>query len=446
VDPRGRLAGVLINRDFARLWAGQAVSQVGDYVFTTTLTLWIAAVLLRGRPYAPVAVSGLLVAVAVATMVAAPVAGVFVDRWDRRRTMLAADATRVVLVGGLTVVAFLPAGTLPAGVTLGLTYATVLTSTVAAQFFNPARFAYLGQVVTGSADRTRAAGISQATASVAAIAGPPLAAPLLFTAGVSWALLLDALSFAVSFAAVWSVRVPDAPEPVRPAGDAPAGFRAELLAGLRFTVRSRVMLAIFIGAVVVTLGSGALNTLDVFFVTTNLHAPASWFGTVGMAEGVGAVIGALLAGWLGARLGNVRVIWLGLLVSGAVVLGYARQGALWPALVLIVLIGLPIGAVNAVFGPVMLAEVPSRFLGRVISFFTPVQQVANLTAAVLCGWLVSAALRGFHPTVAGVHLGPIDTVFTAAGLLVIAGGGYIAVALRRYRPAPVAEEEPSPVA
>ncbi|HEY3501280.1 MAG TPA: MFS transporter [Actinocatenispora sp.] len=133
---------LLVNRDYARLWAGHAISTVGDYIFDTTLVLWVGTVLLHDRSYAPAAVSGLLAAVALATMLVAPVAGVFVDRWDRRRTMLVADLVRAALVV--------------------LAYAVVTLAAASAQFFNPARFALIGQVVADPADRSRAAGIGQA--------------------------------------------------------------------------------------------------------------------------------------------------------------------------------------------------------------------------------------------------------------------------------------------
>jgi MFS family permease len=60
-----------------------------------------------------------------------------------------------------------------------------LTHNVAGQFYGPARLAVIGDVVEGTVDRTRAIGIGQATAATAAIIGPPLAAPLLFTVGSS---------------------------------------------------------------------------------------------------------------------------------------------------------------------------------------------------------------------------------------------------------------------
>lgn len=112
------LARLLINRQFALLWSGQSISYLGDYVFDTTLLLWIAASIARGQSWGPLAVSGLLAATALPALLIGPIAGVFVDRWDKRRTMLWADALRAALVALL----LLGAGVL---VVLGGVYAMV---------------------------------------------------------------------------------------------------------------------------------------------------------------------------------------------------------------------------------------------------------------------------------------------------------------------------------
>src|SRR5215831_12125359 len=138
----------IINANFTRVFYASAISFLGDYVFDTTLILWISTRLLPGKDYAPAAVSGVLVAVAAAIIVVGPVAGVFVDRWDKRRTMMVSDLVRALLVVGLAVIATLPEGTISAGATLALIYATVFVSTAVAQFFQPARFTILGDIVS----------------------------------------------------------------------------------------------------------------------------------------------------------------------------------------------------------------------------------------------------------------------------------------------------------
>ena len=82
-QPRGRRF-VLINPTYTRLWAGQSVSALGDVMFSTTLVLWVATVLAKGQPWAPAAVSAVLLATGVAVLVMGPLAGVFADRWDGR--------------------------------------------------------------------------------------------------------------------------------------------------------------------------------------------------------------------------------------------------------------------------------------------------------------------------------------------------------------------------
>ena len=72
------LQHALINRNYAKLWYGQAVSAVGDTVFGTTLVLWVSQVLAGGRSWAPAAVSGILVAAAAAFALVGPVAGVVI--------------------------------------------------------------------------------------------------------------------------------------------------------------------------------------------------------------------------------------------------------------------------------------------------------------------------------------------------------------------------------
>jgi MFS family permease len=432
----------LINRNFARLWWGQAISLVGDFVFDTTLVLWVGTVLLRGDRYAPAAVAGVLLAVAAATMLVGPLAGVFVDRWDNRRTMLAADLIRAGLVGLLTVVAFLPSGTLPVPVTLVLAYLTVLLSTAAGTFFNPARFALIGDVVEGDAARAKATGLGQVTQALAGIVGPPLAAPLLFTVGVQYALLLNALSFLVSFVAVRSVKV-DRPAPAATDATRASGVWREFAAGLAVVGRSRALIALLVTIVVVTLGAGALNALDVFFVSENLHAPARWYGTLGMALGAGLIVGALAGGTLTAKLGAVRVLCAGLLIAGLGFVGYARLDHLWQALILLPLLGIPIGALNTAFTPILLNATPRAYVGRVISVVNPVQQLAQMVSVLAAGWLVSTVLRDLHATVGGVHVGRIDAVFTGGGVLILAGALYATVALRGADTPQVVEAGPT---
>ena len=391
------------NRNWRLLWIGQAVSLTGDNVFDITVLLWVATVLAKGRAWAPAAAGGVLIAAAVPVLAVGPLAGVWVDRWDRRRTMLTADACRAAAVASLLAVPALGSRLAPAG-QIGFVYAAVAAESCCAQFFNPSRLAVLGLVVPG-ADRAKASGMLQATSSGAAIAGPVLAAPLLFAAGPQWALIINAASFCFSFAVIWHIRLP-ADAAVRAVRG--PGFRAEFAAGLRFFARSRVLVALCGGVVVVTLGTGALNALEVFFLRDDLHAAARWLGVLYAAVGGGAVAGALLGGWAAGRIGAARVLWLALVAGGACLLGYSRLASLPAAVGVLGVVGVAFGAVNAAVPPLLLASIPQRLIGRVMSVFNPVQQVANIASIAAAGALAATL--------------PVRTIFAVSALLIIVAG------------------------
>ncbi|MFJ5137650.1 MFS transporter [Streptomyces sp. NPDC088707] len=432
----------LINRDYTRLWFGQAVSSVGDAVFSTTLVLWVATVLAKDESWAPMAVSGVLMASSVAVLVIGPLAGVFVDRWDKLATLLRTEVVRGALVVVLTVVSFLPTDALPAGVWLALVYVTVLLLHAAGQFFSPARFAILADLVKGDADRARAAGIGQATGETAWIIGPPLAAPLLFAAGIQWALLFNALSYAVSYVAIRSIDVPASaataarrrpasertPNDAKPAGLKPSLGR-EFADGVRFFARSRFLVVLLLLAVIGQFGLGALSTLNVFFTTDNLNADAHLYGYIGMAMGVGGITGALSGGrvvqWLGAR----RSTWISLLVSGVLLIAYSRQTTFLGGVALLFVFTVPLTVLNTAMAPLLLAAAPPDLRGRVMAVFYPVTKLASMLAAVLSGWLAGSVLTDVAGSVGGVRFGPIDTIFAVSGVIVVLSGVFAWLAL-----------------
>jgi len=432
----------VINRDFTRLWYGQAVSKVGDYVFNTTLVLWIATKLGNGKSWAPIAVSGVLLAGLAAATAIAPAAGVYADRWNRKRTMLRMDAIRGVLVGALALAAFLPAGRLPVGVWLALIYVIVFAVNAAGTFFGPSRMAVVPDVVDGPDEIAKAAGITQSTDALAGMIGPPLAAPLLFAGGVQWAILVNALSYLVSFLAIRSVPIPGS---ARAAADGGAsGFWAEFRIGFAFFARTRVLVVLLVSACIANFGGQALNTLDVFFATRNLHAAPKLYGLLGMAVGAGAIIGALLSARVVGRIGTVNAVWATVGSAGVVLLVYARQSSIWAAIPIIFVSSLPIAMVNAALEPLIIQVTPRKMLGRVISVFMPINTVVMLGSTVLIGWLMSTVMLRFHADVGGLHMGPIDTMFSITGLLFIAAAVYAFLMLPRRGVVPAVEPDDGP--
>ena len=413
---------MLVNRNYAKLWYGQAVSAIGDTVFATTLVLWVSQVLARGSPWAPAAASGILVAAGAAVALVGPVAGVFVDRWNRKSTMMRTEAIRAVMVAGLTGLSFVPVRDLPVGLWLAAVYLVVFVLNASGQFFNPARFATTGDVVHGDEDRAQAAGLTEATTSAAGIIGPPIAAVLLVTIGPQWALAANAVSYAVSYLAIRFLRLTPRPDPTAPGDAGAASVHAEFSVGLRLFARNRFLVTLLTVTMICQCGTGAITALNVFFVTRNLHASSRLFGVAETAMGVGFIIGALAAGrmvrWVGARV----LTWSGLLATGVLAAGYALQRSFPAGLVILAIYAMPIAMLNTAVAPLLLDAVPREYLGRVMAVFTPVNQLASMLAMVISGWLTSTVLRSFHASFAGVTLNSVNVIFIVAGGLIFVSG------------------------
>jgi MFS family permease len=421
-----------INRNFGLLWIGQAISDLGDMIYFVTLSLWIATVIAKNQPWAPIAVSGVMIAMALPTLTLGPLAGVFVDRWDKRLTMIRMDMIRAVLILlliPLTGLIPLPLVSRPLPVfwQIGSIYAVVLSASVCGQFFTPARFTILSEILPEPA-RAHASAMEQTSGSVVKILGPFLAAPLLFIVGIHWALIVNALSFVASFVAILAVRVPvDGKESSTKTEK--TNFLRELKEGMSFYRQSRLMQTLLISILIVTLGTGAFDALLVFFFQKHLNAPTNLFGTLPMAVGVGSVLGAILTALLVKRLGSARVFWLSLYIIGILLILFARQSTLWPALALLCLVGLPLGALNTTFGPLLMHTIPLDIMGRVMSVFATSQTLCNLISVSLAG-LLGTLLVGFHANLLGMAFRTYDTIYVVTGLLFLLGAFYAMVNLR----------------
>jgi MFS family permease len=416
------LQRTLINRDYAKLWYGQAVSAVGDSVFATTLVLWVSQVLASGRSWAPAAVSGILVAAAAAFALVGPLAGVFVDRWNRKSTMMRTEVIRAAMVAGLTGLSFVPVRDLPVWLWLAAVYLVVFVLNASGQFFSLARFATTGDVVHGEEDRARAAGLAEATTSAAGIIAPPIAAPLLFTLGLQWALAANTASYVVSYLAIRFLRLTNESRPPAPAGAGETSLHAEFSVGLRLFARNRFLVTLLTVTIICQCGTGAISTLNVFFVTRNLHASSHLFGLAETAVGAGFIVGALAASrmvrWIGAR----ALTWSGLLATGVLAAGYALQRSFPAGLVMLAIYAVPIAMLNTAVAPLLMDAVPRQYLGRVMAVFNPVNQLASMLSAVVSGWLTSTVLRSFRASFAGVSLNSVSLIFLVAGGLIFVSG------------------------
>jgi predicted MFS family arabinose efflux permease len=305
-------------------------------------------------------------------------------------------------------------------------YLVVFLATVCAQFFDPSRLAFVGDIVS-EPDRARATGFLEISRNLAVVVGPPVAALLYFRFGAFWALLINALSFVLSFLAL--LAVPASSSNAHPQSEPQTHILHEFVSGLHFLAENRVLMTILVTSVVGMFGISAFNTLGIFFALQNLHIPASLYSVLSLAFGVGAIIGAFLAGLFAQRLGVARTFWFSILLVSGLLLVYARQTGFIPAGVVSFLLGIPYAAIGVASDPLLLLVTPSNLIGRTFSVIISIITLSILVSTALVGYLASMVLHDFHASFLGLAFGPIDTIFMVGSLFCFLAGIYAMVNL-----------------
>jgi MFS family permease len=432
--PARTSSGPLINRNFACVWAGQSISFIGDSVLDFTLALWIAFSIGRGQPWAPLAVSGVLISSSVGALLIGPIAGVFVDRWDKRRTMIGVTMLQALLTLALLLVAdivplpFFAGGHPSLETKLVTLYAIIFLVYGLAQFSRAARIALVGDIVA-EADRAQASGMTETMANLSYIIGYGIA-PLLFVPfGIGFALIADALSFVLAIGAFAAVHAPLSARSVRQ-GER-GSVRREFVDGVRFTLGNLITRTVLLVYVLVLFGAGAINALFVFFVAQDLHASQAAIGSFPVVLGVGLVVGSLIGGALARRFGLTRVFWVSIIVLGITGIALSRQTSLIPGLICAFLVGVPNGTMNIALMPLVLGVTPREMVGRVMNVIEASLTVAQVASIALFGTLAGTVFSNLHLNVLGQPLDAYSGLILLASVICILAGLLAFANLRR---------------
>lgn len=399
--PSAGIARLFADSRFRRFWLGQAVSELGDGM--TGLALLVLVDRLAGTVSAIAALSILTMIPQVALGLHA---GVFVDRWDRRRVMIASDLLRGTLVAGLIL--------LREPGQLAWVYALAIGQAAAGVFFEPARSAFLPALL--APDTLLAANsLGQTTRVVSMTAGAAVAGLLLgLPHGTALVFGLDALSFVFSAAALWSIRVRarashgTAPTEPGAEGSARPGVLMEMRSGLRILFGNRILVGLLLTFAITLLGSSAVGVLFVPFMLHDLRASTGAIGLARAAQTLGMVAGGALLAGPGSRIPPVTVLGLGMLALGPLLamLGLAPS---WPALLpMLALVGVCSSALQAGTATLLQHAVPAHARGRAES---------TLDTLLVVVMLIAMAAAGAAGDRFGARL-----VFFAAGAFALAGG------------------------
>jgi MFS family permease len=387
---------MLKNKNFILLWISQCISGAGDSFTFLALTLRINDFYTDPGDSAR-ALSGVLIAFALPQLILGIFAGTLVDRWDRKKVMIASDLTRALIVPSFLLI------NSPSGLPLAMVIAFLASSF--SVFFYPARTALLPAMVE-KGELMTANGWMQMGLTIARLTGPVLAGIVVGTWGVNFAFGIDSVSFLVSGALLFGIT-----------GISTKVERGDLVKktpwsdikeGVRFALHSRLLQGVTLGISLAMLGLGAVNVLFVPFLRHIFNAPPQALGGVQAAQGVGMFIGGLLIGTLGKRLRPLTVAFAGMLLLGIAVVIFGFTPNYNFVFFVMPIAGFALPPLNASLQTMFQQGIPQYILGRAGSVMDMTVTLANLISMGAAGWM--GDLIGIRQT------------FVLSGVMLLLGG------------------------
>jgi MFS family permease len=358
------LAALLLrNSNYRYTWMGQVVSEIGDY-FNNVAVL----ALIMHQSGSGLVVSGFWLARAIPAVVAGPVAGVLLDRLDRRRIMISSDLVRAALALAFVATIRQRSPWLLYGLSAALMFAS--------PFFTSGRSAILPAIAEAE-DLHTANSLTQTTGWATLSAGSLLGGISAARFGYATAFAINALSFVFSAWCVWRIRSPYGFQPkralaVKAAGTAAGPSRGwrEYLEGLAYLRSVPLLLGIGMISVGWALGGGAAQVLFALFGEQVFHRGPAGIGALSGFAGIGLLIGGGLGHVLGRRAsfeGYKRAVTVAYLFHGATYMLFSQVESYPAALVCLMLSRVGMAVTTVLNTSQLLRHTPDEFRGRVFA-------------------------------------------------------------------------------
>jgi MFS family permease len=398
-----RFTGLWRHANFMKLWIGQTVSEFGDQV--TALALPLVAILTL---HATAVQMGILVAVERAPFLALSLfAGVWIDRYSPRPTLILADFGRALFLGSVPFAAWL--GLLR----IEYLYAVALLVGTLTVFFDIAYYSFLPAIVEREQLVEGNARLS-VTDSIASVAGPGVAGFLVQLLSATTAVLVDAVSFLVSVTSLLLIRVPRVA--VKEERERQGMWR-EIADGLNVVLQSPLLRPLTACGATHNFTANMLYALFVLYLSRQLHLSPATIGLVFAAGSVGSLLGSLIGGRVGAWLGVGPTIGgMQLMTALGGVFFPLAGGPTWLAVALVITGQTLWGAARPIYNITQVslrqAITPDHLLGRMTASMRFITWGVTPIGA-LAGGLLGASI-GIRPTLVIVVAGE-----TLAGLWVV---------------------------
>lgn len=380
-SPGERLCGV--GNDYVRvlrspsyfpLWLGQLVSSFGDTLHYIALVVLVFELSGRG-----LAVSGLVAAEIIPVLLLGPVAGVVIDRFNRKGVLIGADLVRA----GLVLTLLWPQG-------VGHAYLVAAGLAAGNTFFNPTVQAVIPALTTEE-QRLAANSVAWSTGRLVQIIAAATVGGLVAFAGTAPAFALDAASFVASAALIATLRIPA--HDGRLGAGTKRGLGAYLgdaRAGLAYALRDRFVSRLLLVQSLASFAVGATGAMLIVLSEEHLGLPPASFAWLIGAIGAGALVGPLIPNVLTHDYRDARWLFVPYVIRGLGDALLAVVTTLPAAMVILFVYGLNTSTGMVVFNSTVQGAVPDAMRGRVFTLLDVSWSAMRLLSLAAGGVLVDA--------------------------------------------------------
>jgi len=347
---------LLRRRNFALLWFGGLISIMGDRVLLVALPYYVYQ-----QTESTFASAVMVAAELLPRLLFGSVAGVFVDRWDRKNLMVITSIAQGVVI--------LPLLLVHSADSLWIVYLVSFFQTMLAMFFGPAENALLPLLVEEE-DLLPANSLNALNNNIARLIGPPIGGLILAVFGLSGVVIFDSITFIIAGLMILAIAGAARPLSVVPEEASQEltrpNFWKEWLEGIDIVRRNRIIAVLFITVVMLNFGGILIDPLAAPYMVDVVKTGPEVFGWLTTVQAIGGIIGGLLAGKVYQKMTTARLYGWSELILGFFIFLRWNIPQIPVLFVMSFLVGLPAALGAAALDTLFQQKVPNTHLGRII--------------------------------------------------------------------------------
>ena len=387
------------NRNYRYTWMGQVVSDIGDWFNNIAVFA-----LVMEKSGSGLVVSGVMLSRAIPAVLAGPIAGVALDRFDRKRIMIASDLIRAAVA-----LAFVFTVNQPRP---WLLYALSAALMFVSPFFTSGRAAILPTMANAEELHT-ANSLTQTTGWATLTAGTLLAGYSAAQLGYRWAFIINSVSFVFSAWAIWQIAAPGGFRPERSDAHGKLDPVREYREGLAYLRSVPLMMGIAMISVGWAAGGGAAQILFALFGEQVFHRGPAGIGGIWGFAGVGLLIGGALAHFGGRRpsfSAYKKAVTVSYILHGAAYMVFAEAPTYGLALVAMLFSRIGMAVTTVLNNLQLLRHTPDQYRGRVFATMESLRWSMMIVSMAAAG----IASQYYSPRTIGLIAGALGLVTALA--------------------------------